>query len=113
MVRPWREKGPGRPWAAQCPPPPLSGAWCGRLRLECLGRAEAAARNMAATPSPNLFDATLQLETLTRLSMTHGLASLSVTLGKGRVQGWNSEFGSNKVRKRLKQGKEKKTAGKE
>ena len=86
MVRPWREKGPGRPWAAQCPPPPLSGAWCGRLRLECLGRAEAAARNMAATPSPNLFDATLQLETLTRLSMTHyWLASLSVTLGKGRV----------------------------
>ena len=34
-------------------------------------------------------------------------------LEEHRVQGWNSEFGSNKVRKKLKQGKEKKTAGKE
>ena len=59
------------------PLPPVSGAWCGRLRLECLGRAEAAGRNMAAAHSPNLFILTLcNLHTLTRLSMTHWIASL-------------------------------------
>ena len=67
MVRPLGWVGPGEKRAfvgrglLNAPLPPVSGAWCGRLRLECLGRAEAAARNMAAAPSPNLFNATLQL----------------------------------------------------
>ena len=67
MVRPLGWVGPGEKKALvgrgllNAPLPPVSGAWCGRLRLECLGRAEAAARNMAAAPSPNLFGATLQL----------------------------------------------------
>ena len=67
MARPLGWIGPGEKEALvgrgllNAPLPPVSGAWCGRLRLECLGRAEAAARNMAAAPSPNLFGATLQL----------------------------------------------------